>query len=195
MSCEKRKGMLPSQRTFLKGRVSWEPTLGLLYSPPCPPGGRRDAAALHALLAAIRPGVLRRCSRFLPCPQDAEDGCQDVLLQMARNIHRFEERSRFSTWLHVSIGNSARQAYRSFKRRAAEQAYALPPPWSRPIRVQPASSRDPALTSSTRWNAWRRTGRSGYREIAEHLGIPEGIVKSRIHQACGHVRETLMRGM
>ena len=34
-----------------------------------------------------------------------------------------------------------------------------------------------------------------YREVAGHLGIPEGTVKSRIHQARGHVHESLTRGM
>ena len=36
--------------------------------------------------------------------------------------------------------------------------------------------------------------RLDYREIAGHLGIPEGTVKSRIHQARGHVREFLLHG-
>ena len=58
-----------------------------------------DAAALHDLLGHIRPGVVRRCARFLPCPQDAEESAQDVLLQVARNIHRFEgDAAQFRSW-------------------------------------------------------------------------------------------------
>jgi len=34
-----------------------------------------DAAALDALLTMIQPQVLRRCARFLPCHQDAEEAC------------------------------------------------------------------------------------------------------------------------
>jgi len=34
-----------------------------------------------------------------------------------------------------------------------------------------------------------------YREIATHLSIPEGTVKSRIHQARADVREYLLRGL
>ncbi|MCA2213378.1 RNA polymerase sigma factor [Jidongwangia harbinensis] len=166
-----------------------------------------DDTALHALLAAIRPGVLRRCARFLPCPQDAEESCQDVLLQVARNIHRFEGRSRFSTWLHVIVANSARQTYRSLKRRAAEQAYAAPP-------VEPADARTTSVIAGSRldlldalerleahraeWVApmvLRDICQLDYREIAEHLGIPEGTVKSRIHQARVHVRGSLTRGL
>ena len=82
-----------------------------------------DAAALNALLAEIRPQVLRRCIRFLPCYEDAEEACQDVLWQVARTIHAFEGRSKFSTWLYVVVANSARQTYRVLKRRAAEQPH------------------------------------------------------------------------
>ncbi|WP_250029302.1 sigma factor-like helix-turn-helix DNA-binding protein [Paractinoplanes maris] len=32
-----------------------------------------------------------------------------------------------------------------------------------------------------------------YREIAGHLGLPEGTVKSRIHQARSQVRATLLQ--
>ena len=53
-------------------------------------------------------------------PQDAEEATQDALLAVARNIRRFEGRSRFTTWLHAIAGNSARSTYRSLKRRAAE---------------------------------------------------------------------------
>ena len=68
-----------------------------------------DPKALDALLAAIRPQVLRRCARFLPNYQDAEEACQDALLQVARTIGRFEGRSLFTTWLYVVVANSARQ--------------------------------------------------------------------------------------
>src|SRR3569833_4123202 len=85
-----------------------------------------DREALNALLRVIEPDVLRHCSRFLPCRQDAEEACQDALMQAARNIHRFEGRPRFTTWLHVVVANSARSTYRSLKRRSMEQAGELP---------------------------------------------------------------------
>ncbi|GIF09527.1 RNA polymerase sigma factor [Actinoplanes siamensis] len=162
-----------------------------------------DRAALETLLAGIQPSVLRRCARFLPCYQDAEEACQDVLLQVARNIGSFEGRSRFSTWLHVIIANSARQTYRSLKRRAAEQAHDVPPfdvPDARTTSVI-AGSRLDLLDALERLESRRAElvapmvlrdiCQLEYREIAEHLGIPEGTVKSRIHQARGAVREYL----
>lgn len=80
-----------------------------------------DAASLDLLLRAIRPEVVRRCGRFLLYREDAEEAGQDVLLQVARHIHRFEGRSRFSTWLHTIVANCARQKYRELKRRAVEE--------------------------------------------------------------------------
>ena len=163
-----------------------------------------DRAALEDLLALIRPAVLRRCARFLPCFQDAEEACQDVLLQVARTIDRFEGRSLFSTWLYVVVANSARQTYRSLKRRAAEEAYDVPPldrPDPRTTSVIAGSrldfldalerleARRPDLVAPT---VLRDVCQLDYAEIADHLGIPVGTVKSRIHQARTDLREYLL---
>ncbi|HEX5204385.1 RNA polymerase sigma factor [Paractinoplanes rhizophilus] len=161
-----------------------------------------DAMALNDLLTAIRPAVLRRCARLLPCFQDAEEACQDALLQVARAIGRFEGRSRFTTWLYVVVANSARQTYRSLKRRAAEQ-HDLPPldrPDPRTTSVIAGSrldfldalerleTRRPDLVAPL---VLRDVCQLDYAEIAGHLGIPAGTVKSRIHQARADLREYL----
>ena len=162
-----------------------------------------DAAALEELLALIRPQVLRRCARLLPCFQDAEEACQDALWQVARTIKNFEGRSKFSTWLYVVVANSARQTYRSLKRRAAEHPHDVLPvdrPDPRTTSVIAGSrldlldaldhleSRHPALVAPL---VLRDLCRLDYREIATHLGIPEGTVKSRLNQARAVVRPHL----
>jgi RNA polymerase sigma factor (sigma-70 family) len=164
-----------------------------------------DAAALDALLALIRPPVLRRCARLLPCYQDAEEACQDALLQVALTVGRFEGRSLFSTWLYVVVANSARQTYRRLKRRAAETAHDVLPldrPDPRTTSVIAGSrldfldaleqleARRPDLVAPL---VLRDVGQLDYREIATHLGIPEGTVKSRIHQARADVRAYLLQ--
>lgn len=80
------------------------------------------AAARDALLTRIAPQVMRQCQRILPCRQDAEEACQDTLLQVAVKISTFGAGARFSTWLHAVTANCARQTYRTLKRRANEQA-------------------------------------------------------------------------
>lgn len=79
-----------------------------------------DSQALEELLRRIQPEVLRRCARFLPYRQDAEEACQDALLRVARKIGSFKGNSLFSTWLYTVVSNSARQTYRSMKRRSVE---------------------------------------------------------------------------
>ena len=165
--------------------------------------GAGDTAALDALLARIRPQVLRQCLRFLPCPQDAEEACQDALLKVAQNIRGFGGRSRFSTWLYVVTSNCARQTYRSLKRRVAEQ----------PTPQLPADAADPRTTSVIAGSrldlldaldrlethrpqlvaplVLRDLCQLSYEEIAEHLGVPVGTLKSRIHDARRHVRASL----
>jgi RNA polymerase sigma factor (sigma-70 family) len=163
-----------------------------------------DRAALEDLLGLIRPAVLRRCARLLPCFQDAEEACQDALLRVARTIDRFEGRSLFSTWLYVVVANSARQTYRSLKRRAAEEsreATTLESPDPRTTSVI-AGSRLDFLDALERLEArrpdlvapivLRDVCQLDYAEIAGHLGIPVGTVKSRIHQARTDLREYLV---
>ncbi|MEO3785920.1 sigma-70 family RNA polymerase sigma factor [Actinocorallia sp. B10E7] len=161
-----------------------------------------DQAALNELLGAIQNDVLRHAGRFLPCRQDAEEACQDALLQVARNIHRFEGRSRFSTWLHVVVANSARSTYRSLKRRSVEQAGELPSQRPDPRRtsviagsrvdildaMEELESRKPDLIQAL---VLRDVSQLEYSEIAEQLNLPLGTVKSRIHEARKQVRATL----
>lgn len=162
-----------------------------------------DAAALDTLLGTIRPQVLRRCARALPCFEDAEEACQDALLQVALNIQRFEGRSLFSTWLYVVVANSLRQTYRRLKRRSMEVAGAT-------ILAEPADPRTTSVIAGSRIDflealdrlearrpdlvgalVLRDVCQLDYSEIAAHLGVPEGTVKSRIHQARQDVRDYL----
>ncbi|MFF0120206.1 RNA polymerase sigma factor [Micromonospora arida] len=162
-----------------------------------------DNVALDALLAAVGPRVLEQCGRFLPCRQDAEEAAQDALLQVARHIQGFEGRSLFSTWLHTVVANCARQTYRSLRRRAAERPSALLP-------VDVADPRTTSVIAGLRLDlldaldrleahrpdlatalVLRDLCQLDYQEIAGQLGIPIGTLKSRIHHARRHVRETM----
>ncbi|MDI1454928.1 RNA polymerase sigma factor [Streptomyces sp. NPDC003388] len=162
-----------------------------------------DRAALDRLLAGLRPEVVRRCGRFLPCREDAEEAAQDVLLQVARNISGFEGRSRFSTWLYTVVANCCRQKYRELKRRAAE----------RPAAIEPAEHVDPRTTSVIAGSrvdlldaldrlerehphlvaplVYRDVCQLDYAEAAERAGIPLGTFKSRLHEARRRVRPWL----
>ncbi|WP_078849793.1 RNA polymerase sigma factor [Streptomyces sp. NRRL F-5126] len=163
-----------------------------------------DEEALDRLLREIRPEIVRRCGRFLPFREDAEEAAQDVLLQVSRNITRFEARSRFSTWLYTIVTNCARQKYRELKRRAAE----------RPLLDTEAAGPDPRTTSVIAGSrldlldalenlerdsphlvaplVYRDICEMEYAEIAERTGIPVGTVKSRLHHARKQIRPWLL---
>jgi RNA polymerase sigma factor (sigma-70 family) len=163
-----------------------------------------DAEALDQLLRRIGPEVLRRCGRFLPNREDAEEAAQDALLQVSRRIGGFEGRSRFSTWLYVVVANAARQTYRDLKRRAGEQP--LSPaendrPNPRTTSVIAGSRVDllealehlektrPLLVAPL---VYRDICELEYDEIADRLDLPLGTVKSRLHEARRQVRQWLV---
>jgi RNA polymerase sigma factor (sigma-70 family) len=161
-----------------------------------------DPAVVDELIRRIQPVVLRQCARFLPYRQDAEEACQDTQLRVATRITTFQGRSRFSTWLHEVTANQARQTYRSLRRRASEQATAVPVERPDPRTTSViAGSRLDLLDALERLEADRRElvapfvlrdlCELEYGDIAAHLGLPLGTVKSRIHDARRAVRRSL----
>ena len=97
-----------------------------------------DRDALEALLTAVRPRVLNVCRGVLPHLPDAEDACQDALVNIAGKIGSWGGRGRFTTWMHVVAVNSARSTYRRMKRQATA---------ADPQEVGPLERPDPRTTS------------------------------------------------
>ncbi|MEU7959259.1 RNA polymerase sigma factor [Micromonospora humida] len=164
---------------------------------------RGEPGALDALLTAVRPEVLRLCGRLLPHREDAEEACQDALLAVARGIGRFEGRSSFHTWLYRLTANRARSTYRTLRRRWQVEAGGVPlpdPPDPRRTSVVAGTRLDllDALDAVRPEAAEALTLRDllglPYPEIATLLDVPEGTVKSRVHQARRQVRERLTGG-
>ena len=174
-----------------------------------------DAQALEELLRLIQPDVLRRCARFLPNRQDAEEAAQDALLQVARRIGTFEGRSRFSTWLYTVVGNSARQTYRVMctdcgscarkpgmaARMACTTLTVLASGWRCTASVI-AGSRVDLLEALEQLDKTRPLLVAPfvlrdildleYDEIANRLDVPLGTVKSRLVEARRQIRQLLI---
>lgn len=163
-----------------------------------------DPAALDDLLARIRPLVLGRCRRFLPCVDDAEEAAQDALLTVATKLDQFSGRGSFRGWVVVLTSNTARGTYRSLRSRAAERSAALPPETADPRTtsviagtrldlldaLEDLEARSPAVVEPF---VLRDLGGLAYDEIAELTGLPLSAVKDRIHRARAHLRTTLLR--
>ncbi len=117
-----------------------------------------DASAMEELLTAIRPRVVSRCARLLPHTLDAEEAAQDALLSIATHLRDYSGTGSFMGWVTVIASNSARQTYRTLKRRFAERSVDEMPvsPDPRTTSVI-AGSRSTCSTRSRRWS--RRTRR------------------------------------
>ena len=166
-----------------------------------------DRDALEAVLGAIRPRTLNVCRGVLPYTPDAEDACQEALINIATKIGSWAGRGRFTTWTHVVAINSARTTYRRMK----NQAIATDPLEHSPITERP----DPRTTSviaGTRLDLLeametierdhpqyveplllRDVYGMAYDEIAELLSLPLGTVKAQIHHGRKLARP-LLRG-
>lgn len=148
-----------------------------------------DAGALDRLLESVQPQVHRHCRRLLPNPMDAEEASQDALLSVARRIDRFEGRSKFSTWLYRITLNASLDTYRKLKRRAetidlddveltaAERTSVVA--GNRIDLLDAFEEIDPKFGVPV---MLRDVYDLDYGEIAAALDLPDGTVKSRIHE-------------
>ena len=153
-----------------------------------------DRDALEALLTAIRPRALNVCRGVLPHLPDAEDACQDALINIANKIGSWGGRGRFTTWMHVVAVNSARTTYRRMK----NQAIAADPQDFGPLeRPDPRTTSVIAGTRLDLLEAMETIERDhpqfveplllrdvyglSYEEIAQQVGAPLGTVKAQIH--------------
>jgi RNA polymerase sigma-70 factor (ECF subfamily) len=166
-----------------------------------------DPLAMQRLLRRIEPDVLRRCARYLPCRQDAEEATQDALVAVATHLPDFEWRSTFSTWLHTVVSTSALSTYRSLKRRADRQVNAdellerRPDPRTTSViagsridlldALEKIGQHRPQLVRPL---VLRDLSGLGYAEIAEVLDLPVGTVKSQVHDGRKAVAALLRPG-
>ncbi len=159
-----------------------------------------DRQALDDLLVAVRPDALRLCARFLPNREDAEEACQDTLLAVARGIGRFHGESAFRTWLYRIAANRARSTYQRLRRRYAGEAAGVPLP-DRPdprrtsvvagTRLDVLDAMEALPPEQAEVVSLRDVLGLTYGEIAALLGVPEGTVKSRLHEARRRLRDQL----
>lgn len=146
-----------------------------------------DRDALDTLLRRHAGLVNAVCRRVLAHPEDALDATQEALLAIARKIHTFDGRARFTTWCYRVATNAALDEARRRARRPS------------PVEFLPEAHRDdPSLDDVVAGQldvdaalsklspdhraavALRDLVGLDYTEIGEVLGIPPGTVRSRI---------------
>jgi RNA polymerase sigma-70 factor (ECF subfamily) len=162
-----------------------------------------DRDALELLLGAIRPRALNVCRGVLPYTPDAEDACQEALINIANKIGTWGGRGRFTTWMHVVAVNSARSTYRRMKNQAISSDTApMEKPDPRTTSVIAGTRLDllEAMETLEREHPQyveplllRDVYGMSYDEIAQQVQAPLGTIKAQIHHGRKLVRP-LLRG-
>ena len=159
----------------------------------------RDKGDFQALYDAHADRIYRFSLRLVGGrAADAEDLAQEVFLAAYRGWDRFEGRSSVATWLY----RIALYRWRRMREARGPEAASLddgPEPSSiqgDPARVGPARmSLEGALAALPHdlREAFLLVKSEGfkYREAAEALGVPQGTVQSRVHDAAGRLRAAL----
>jgi RNA polymerase sigma-70 factor (ECF subfamily) len=150
--------------------------------------GRGDRAALDALLRRHMSLIHGICRRILAHPDDALDATQEALLAIARGIHSFDGRARFTTWCYRVTTNAALDEARRRSRRprpveTVPDAVAGGGPGiddrvADQLAIDAALAQLPAEFRAA--VALRDLGGLDYAQIAEILDVPPGTVRSRI---------------
>jgi RNA polymerase sigma factor (sigma-70 family) len=127
--------------------------------------------------------------QLLSNPLDAEEAAQDAMLAVARQIHRFEGRSRFTTWLYQVCSNAAFDTHRRLRRRrsilGAEVSDHPSPERTSVVAGTRLDLLDALAEVDGRMDqpvVLRDVSGLDYATIAEVLGVPVGTVKSRLHE-------------
>lgn len=92
-----------------------------------------DRAALERVVRGAQPLVARLALRFFGCPDHAADATQDVLVQLATKLDRFDGRSAFSTWVYRVATNKFLSLARSPAERAVTSLEAFDADLAEPI--------------------------------------------------------------
>ena len=160
-----------------------------------------DPRAVQELVTTYGDRLLR--SAFLLCGNEteAQDVVQDTFLQAMRSVHRFRGQSTIYTWLHAILLNLTRHYHRDRQRIVYDDGEA-----ARKIALtddNPNQLDAGAAASALREGLGQLSGvhreviilryyeNMKLHEIAGHLGISKGTVKSRLHYAIGELQKLL----
>jgi RNA polymerase sigma-70 factor, ECF subfamily len=161
----------------------------------------RDPARVRELVEAFGPRLLR--SAFLLCGSetDAQDLVQDTFAQALRSARLFQGRSSVYTWLHAILLNLSRHYHRDRKRLVFDDALARQDIASAdegPSRLDADAAAGALIEALNRLTQPHREvlvlrfyENMKVGEIAAHLGVAAGTVKSRLHYGLAEMQRLL----
>ncbi len=163
----------------------------------------QDPGAVQELVASCGDRLFRSACLLSGNEAEAQDLVQETFLQAVRSAHRFGGRSGLYTWLHGILLNLTHHYHRDRKRLVYDEELACrepAPPDETPNGLDVEKTAD-ALAEALRQLSephrevlvLRFYEDMKIHEIAAHLGISRGTVKSRLHYALAEMQR-LLRG-
>ncbi len=174
-----------------------------------------DPQGYELLVRTHASAMLAVARRLVRNEDDAHDVLQDAFLQAFRNIDRFREDARLSTWLHRIVVNAALMRLRSASRRPEQPIDDLLPQFDAEgnhaagVEALPADVesmlerrqlrlhiRDCVERLPEQYRAvlvLRDFEELNTEEVAVVLGVSENAVKIRLHRARQALRTLLLR--
>jgi RNA polymerase sigma-70 factor (ECF subfamily) len=167
---------------------------------------RGDGAAIERLVRAHQEPLFAFLLRLSGRPDVAEDMVQEAFVRVLRNLDRFDDRFRFSTWLftiarrlYVNHLQKHRPSYDS-ETVGDWQGESLRPDQLSAADEQRRHVRDLLDEALKSLNPQQREivllfhqQNWPIQEIAAHLGMPEGTIKSHLHRARKRMQEAICR--
>ena len=175
-----------------------------------------DTDAFETLVKRHQKKMLNIAFRMTGSYEDACEIVQDAFVAAYGNISRFEERSRFSTWLYTIVVNRTRNHLKKAETLAGRREVSLDDPVRSEeggICLEPVSAAPSVLETLEQREAQARVRQCingldkefkevlvlrdmqgfDYEEISSMLGLAAGTVKSRLFRARESVKNCLKK--
>lgn len=158
-----------------------------------------DLAAFDVLYARYERRLFGYVRRMVGDRERAQDLFQDVLFTVLSDTTFDPERGRFGAWLFTVARNRCLQLQRQAEQRGAKEhlvdTTSTPEgdPDAQVDRQRKVREAMAGLTEPQRQLLLlKQVGELTYREIAAALGVAEGTIKSRLHDATRALRQRLV---
>lgn len=160
-----------------------------------------DPTALEVLVEMHGQRLLRSATLLCGNESAAQDLVQDTFVEALRAIHRFRSKASLYTWLHSILLNLARHHYRDNQRLVFDNKL---PQHEVPV-LEPTPSASDLQVAAAEITAALQQLSSAHREVlvlryyeqmkiqelALHLCVSKGTVKSRLHYAIREMQKLL----
>lgn len=162
---------------------------------------RHDSTAIEALIETYGDRLLRSATLLCGNETTAQDLVQDAFVAAIQSIHRFRAQSSLYTWLHSILLNLTRHQHRESQRlvydneMAAQEVSACEEPLNTLDLEKAAAELRLAMLqlsdSHREVLVLRFYEHMKIHEMARHLGVSKGTVKSRLHYAIQEMEKLL----